>query len=233
MKILVLLAVLLLVASCEDPKPAKPTPTPTPTPTEKPSDNDSNYDKEDAVQLWATLYYSKEVKASSTGVPLRDMSGKVIGPKLNNKTWCLAAIEGTVRVSGVTYNYAGKTGSSQADCGSSWRSSEKVRWSISQFQFGKGNKDNPLVPFYSVACDQTKFKFGQRFFIPEAKGVKLPDGSTHTGIFSCDDVGGAIKGNHIDVFIGTVVGGLSGALQVNPFTFVKSTSSGLFKAYLL
>lgn len=184
------------------------------------------------VTLWATYYYAKAVKAVAVGVPLRDMADKVIGPKLDPRTWCLAAIEGTVIVDSQTYNYAGTKSPAQTSC-PVHRPSEKVRWVKSKYPFGVGNKGNALIPFKTIACDQSVFKYGQRFFIPEAKGAKLPDGTSHDGIFECGDVGGAIKGNHIDVFIGAVSGGNEGAMSINPFSFIKSKSSGTLKAVLI
>ncbi|MCR9203129.1 MAG: 3D domain-containing protein, partial [Halobacteriovoraceae bacterium] len=52
----------------------------------------------------------------------------------------------------------------------------------------------------------------------------LPDGSetVHDGYFFAGDTGGAIKGTHIDVYIGVA--------KKNPFSWVKSNSSGTFKA---
>jgi 3D (Asp-Asp-Asp) domain-containing protein len=76
-------------------------------------------------------------------------------------------------------------------------------------------------------------KFGTKIYIPDAQGAILPDGSKHNGIFECGDTGGAITGNHIDVFIGAVKGGNSEAMQVNPFSFIKSNSSKTFKAYVI
>ena len=80
------------------------------------------------------------------------------------------------------------------------------------------------MPFESIAADQSRFKFGQKIYIPSAVGTELPNGKIHNGIFIVSDVGGLIKGNHIDVFIGSA--------KVNPFKFVKSSSSQTFDAYL-
>jgi 3D (Asp-Asp-Asp) domain-containing protein len=236
---ILIILIALMFFGCE-PKKSTPAPTPTapmqvpkPEPSPKPEEDGEKLELGKSITLWATMYYKKVVESSTTGVPLRDMSGKVIGPKLANKVWCLAAIEGTVRVDGVTYNYAGRTGRSQADCGWKWRKSETIRWSVSKYKYGLGNRNNPLVPYVSLACDQSIYPFGQKIYIPAAKGVKLPNGETHSGVFRCDDVGGAIKGNHIDVFIGSVQNGLQGALELNPFKFIKSSSSATFEAFLV
>lgn len=245
-----LVLTLLLAFSCTDQTP--PTPTPIePVPVEQAEEGTVIVEgslreppkNAQAITLWATYYYMKEVPASSTGVPLRDMNNNVIGPKLSAKTWCLAAIEGTVRIKGQTYNYAGTRSPRQAKCSHS--PSSYVRWKKSKFKYGIGNKNNELIPFRTIACDQGTvsrsqrwlnggyMKFGQEIYIPAARGVKLPDGTIHDGYFQCGDTGGAIYGHHIDVFIGSVPGGNDVARKINPFNFIKSTISGQFKAFLV
>lgn len=230
---------LIFLVSCSTKGPVKE-PVKDPVPVLKPDELNG-----EMVNLWATFYYSKvlEPSDSSHSVPLRDMNDEIIGPYLSYGDWCKAAIEGTVIVNGVTYNYAGVKSPTQTKC--SHKPSERVRWKKTDHKFGIGNKSNPLIPFKSLACDQGtvrnskplpngKFlKFGQKIFIPDAKGVKLPNGEIHDGIFRCDDTGGKITGNHIDVYLGAVTGGLNGALKLNPFPFIKSSSSYPFKAMLI
>jgi hypothetical protein len=65
-------------------------------------------------------------------------------------------------------------------------------------------------------------------YIPAARGIEieLPSGKRvqHDGYFFAGDIGGAIKGNHIDVF--------TGVYRKNPFSgFVQSKSSATFEAY--
>jgi hypothetical protein len=57
--------------------------------------------------------------------------------------------------------------------------------------------------------------------------VILPSGESvlHDGYFFAADVGGAIKDNHIDVFIGVA--------KKNPFPFVKSRASETFDAFIV
>jgi hypothetical protein len=108
-----------------------------------------------------------------------------------------------------------------------------------------GSQSNPLVPFRTLACDLGTVRnstpwingryarFGQRIYIPDARGTRLPDGTVHDGIFTCGDIGGLITGNHIDVFIGAVRGGEAAARRINPFRFVRSSRNATFQAYAL
>jgi hypothetical protein len=67
---------------------------------------------------------------------------------------------------------------------------------------------------------------GTALFVEQARGIeiRLPDGSAahHDGYFFAADVGGAIKQNHVDFFLGTT--------SKNPFPFVLSKPQGTFKA---
>lgn len=196
------------------------------------------------VKLWATRYYTYEAVAvpGSGGIPLRDMQDRVIGPSLSERDWCAAALEGTVRVDGRTYNYAGVKSPPQADC--AYRPSRTVRWVLTQYPLGLGSNDNPLVPYRTLACDQGRVvgstpwlnggyaRFGQRIYIPAAEGTLLPDGTVHDGLFTCGDIGAPITGNHVDVFIGPARGEQDAARR-DPFNFIGSRPSALFTAYVL
>lgn len=59
-----------------------------------------------------------------------------------------------------------------------------------------------LIPYRSVAVDPGQIDLGSVLYIPKAKGILLPEGSTHDGYFLAHDVGGAIKGNRLDLFVG-------------------------------
>ncbi len=66
-------------------------------------------------------------------------------------------------------------------------------------------------------------------FYPGSEGnanhVANREQAIHDGYFYAADVGSAIHGNHIDVFLGTA--------ERNPFPFIASRSSGTFQAYLV
>jgi 3D (Asp-Asp-Asp) domain-containing protein len=57
-------------------------------------------------------------------------------------------------------------------------------------------------PFRTIATDTAYIPSGSWCYIAELYGVVLPDGSTHDGWVQANDVGGAIKGAHIDLFVG-------------------------------
>ncbi|MCY0094533.1 3D domain-containing protein [Hoeflea ulvae] len=197
------------------------------------------------VKLWATFYYALKLEeyTQDDAVPIRNMQDQVIGPKIQASDWCKGAIEGTIHVASQVFNYAGVRNPKQADC--PHKSSSRVRWTLAKHPYGDGSRGNPLLPFKTLACDLGTVensepwlnggyaKFGQRIYIPAAKGIALPNGQTHDGIFECGDVGGKITGNHIDVFLGAVSGGYSNAAQLNPFNFVKSDPGKTFDGYVL
>lgn len=68
---------------------------------------------------------------------------------------------------------------------------------------GRGNRQNPLVPYRSVAADQKIYPYGSRLYLPSVDGYKTPDGQTLDGYFWVADVGGRIKGRlRFDIFVG-------------------------------
>jgi 3D (Asp-Asp-Asp) domain-containing protein len=168
------------------------------------------------------------------------MSGKKLGVKLSAKDWCSAAVEGTVNVrTGTgeikTFNFAGTGAVEQVNCRpffpslSTISKTNKTRFGLSKGLFGEGVDGLNLVPYRSIAVDRSEIAIGTLIYIPAARGVKviLPSGEStlHDGYFFAADVGGAIKDNHIDVFIGVA--------NKNPFPFVKSSKSETFDAFIV
>ena len=74
---------------------------------------------------------------------------------------------------------------------------------ISDYPFGRGAGQRPLVPFKSVAVDPRLVRIGEPLYIPEFDGMVLPDGSIHDGCVRADDTGGGIKGRKMDFFVVT------------------------------
>jgi 3D (Asp-Asp-Asp) domain-containing protein len=193
------------------------------------------------VTLWSTNYYTPVYTSKMNGIPLKDMSDNslvngVYPVLLTKKEWCYAAMEGSVSIrfpsgSMATYNYAG-TSSMQVDCspyfGDDFPGTNKVRFRAARSRWGDGIEKYSLVPYRTIAVDPNVIPFGSTVFIPKAKGVKfmwLGETFTHDGFFFAGDKGGAIKGNHIDLFTGTN--------KNHPFTFVTNKKSGTFKAIVI
>lgn len=59
-----------------------------------------------------------------------------------------------------------------------------------------------VVPMRTVAVDKTLIPRRTVLFIKETVGVKMPDGKPHDGYWYASDVGGAIKGERIDLYTG-------------------------------
>ncbi|MEM8637907.1 MAG: 3D domain-containing protein [Cyanobacteria bacterium P01_G01_bin.54] len=190
------------------------------------------------LTLYATHYNVHLAKNTVNGNPLLDLSGNTLGAKLSEKDWYYAAMEGTVRVDSSTYNYAGIGQVKQVDCrvffpglsANVLYGTNRVRFKMSNGPFGEGAGGFILVPYRSIAVDRNFIDLGSTVYIPEAKGkkVQLPSGQTasHDGYFFAADVGGAINGNHIDVFLGI-------SSRRGEFDFITSHPSKTFKAYLV
>lgn len=194
------------------------------------------------LTLWATHYRVHRAKNRPSGNPLLDIAGNHLGPKLSNRDWCQAALQGTVQVldekgTPKTFNFAGRGSAMQVDCSSFFPSlsssviqgTNRVRFAVSKGPYGEGVDGLILVPYRTVAVDRTVIPIGSLIYIPAARGQKiiLPSGESieHDGYFYAADVGGAINNNHIDVFLGIS--------QQNPFSFIQSKASSTFTAFLI
>ena len=74
---------------------------------------------------------------------------------------------------------------------------------VTDYPFGRGAGQRPLIPFKSVAVDPRVIPIGEPLYIPEFDGMVLPDGSIHDGCVRADDTGGGIKGRKMDFFVVT------------------------------
>jgi 3D (Asp-Asp-Asp) domain-containing protein len=59
-----------------------------------------------------------------------------------------------------------------------------------------------LTELKSVAVDPSVIPIGSAIFIGDAADVSISDSLVHDGVFYAQDVGSAIKGNRIDVYLG-------------------------------
>lgn len=194
--------------------------------------------------LWSTYYYTHRAVAvdplTPNTYPLLDRAGNSLGISLSHRDWCAAALQGSVQVINGqqivgTYNFGGRGEVAQVDCAPFYptlrtlESTNRVRFRPSSTPFGEGAGGNALVPYRSIAVDRSQIPLGSVVYIPAARGtvVTLPSGqrTVHDGYFYAADVGAAIKGNQIDVFIGVA--------ERNPFQFVRSQSAATFTAYIV
>ncbi len=189
------------------------------------------------MNLWATYYYTAEKKEEKGDYPLRNMKSEILGPYFSKKSWCMIALEGSVRVIDLkgeskTYNYAGTTSDSAINCKEFFKYDvSKTKFNEAQGPWGDGLLNQYILsPFRTLATDANVIKPGTVVYIPSARGtsLKLPNGKivNHDGYFFAGDKGGAIKGNHIDVFIGT-------DLDAPYFKWIGSKESKTFKAYIV
>lgn len=194
------------------------------------------------ITLWGTYYHIWPVKESPSGIPFIDQDNKPLSGKVSPSDWCKGAIEGTVLLSDEsggkkTLNFLDAKGPSQVDCRTVlginpiWIDrTGRSRFSLAKGKYGDGVKGFKLVPFRTIAVDPSVIPYGSALFIPAIKGLEftLQSGSKarHDGYFFAADTGAAIKGNHIDFFIGTS--------KVNPFpAIIKSNKDVTFKAYIV
>ncbi len=67
--------------------------------------------------------------------------------------------------------------------------------------YGMGVKNLPLIPLRTIAVDPSHIPIGSNVYIPQFDGLVLPGGKRHDGCFTAHDIGSAIKGEHIDIFV--------------------------------
>ncbi len=179
----------------------------------------TNKNKYKKLKLWATHYKIHSAQAINNGFPLLTFSGEALGPRLSEQDWCRGAVEGTIFVKGRNkdggvYNFF-KTGKRmQVDCSPYFsslsskviRNTGKSRFKIARGPYGDGVAGMILRPYRTIAVDSDFIPYGSVIYIPDARGIKitLPSMMTveHDGYFFAADRGGAIKKNHIDIFMG-------------------------------
>lgn len=74
-----------------------------------------------------------------------------------------------------------------------------------EFPWGITASGRPAKPFRSIAIDPKTFAMGRWYYVPELDGLTLPSpasGKVHDGCVHADDVGGAVKGDLVDFFVG-------------------------------
>ena len=72
-----------------------------------------------------------------------------------------------------------------------------------------------VVAMRTVAIDKNLIPKRSVLFIKETVGLKMPDGTAHDGYWYASDVGGAIKGQRIDLYTGAGARSMSQARGLN------------------
>jgi 3D (Asp-Asp-Asp) domain-containing protein len=186
--------------------------------------------------LWGTYYYLPQLADGLGNYALRDMNSFELGPRVTLRQWCDSAMEGSVRIQfkngeAKTYNYAGVSADNAIDCSSVFKQDvSKTKFREASGPYGDGLDDFILAPYRTLATDSTKIIPGTVLYIPEARGAKITLAGgriiIHDGYFFAGDKGGAIKENHVDVYIGT-------SKTAPFFSWIKSNKSKTFEAYIV
>ena len=158
-----------------------------------------------------TKYIAAKVDSDGGAYCLQDKNNKCISKGLSRDKVCFLQMQGSGMVDDVMYSWDSPNKITKHSCatwGSTYARSNVTRFKVNDISHSIGSFNNILTPFYSVACPR-QFKNRTRIYVPSAKGISLPDGGKHSGVFTCDDRGGAIKklpdGTYkIDTFIGLV-----------------------------
>ncbi len=85
-----------------------------------------------------------------------------------------------------------------------------------------------LQPMRTVAVDPALFPRHSVIFIKETVGLKMPDGSSHDGYWYASDIGGAIKGQRIDLFTGFGAASMKVLATLN-LTTISAVKVGVFE----
>ena len=71
------------------------------------------------------------------------------------------------------------------------------------------------VPMRTLAVDPRVVPKGSIVFIKETVGLQMPGGELHNGLWYASDVGGAIKGERIDLYTGSGQGSMRTLMPLN------------------
>lgn len=83
---------------------------------------------------------------------------------------------------------------------------------------GVGGRDSlgcATIPMRTAATDRNLVPRRTILFIKETVGMPMPDGTEHDGYWYASDVGGAVKGNRIDLFTGHGRGSMRHMMKLN------------------
>jgi 3D (Asp-Asp-Asp) domain-containing protein len=172
------------------------------------------------MKLWATYYHMPTVRPSWTSVaakPLIDRNGNAVSPPLSTEDWCDAAMQGSVWVDDgkkapTAYMFVDSGGPEQVVCDRYFGElSDGIKNATRRARFAPFHHPQacdvraiPLMPFRTVAVDRNRIRMGTVLYVPQLRGETFWSNGelfTHDGYLIASDRGGAIQGNHIDVFV--------------------------------
>ena len=172
----------------------------------------------DGFKVWSTNYYTPIYETGSEGIPLLGPDNQPISGPIKREQWCNAALQGTVSLKEpdgtvTAYVFADQSGPEQVDCDdqlgnlsdSIKTATRKIRFSKVEHPYGCGVRNWPLIPFRTIAVDQSIIPYQTTLYLPSLAGKSFEiDGVTftHDGFVYSADRGGAIRDNQIDFFSG-------------------------------
>jgi len=197
------------------------------------------------MKLWATYYHMPTVRPSWTSVaakPLLGRNGKAVSPPLSTQDWCNAAMQGSIWVHNgkdkpTAYMFVDARGPEQVVCDRYFGDlSERIKSATRRARFVEFHHPQacdvrviPLMAFRTIAVDREKIKMGTVMYVPKLRGKTFWNAGeffTHDGYVIASDTGGAIEGNHIDMFVADAA--------VDPFPdIVRSNPRGTFDSYFV
>lgn len=152
----------------------------------------------DTYSLRASLYYSAVQGDYPSGktAKFRNAGGKVLATG-SREFLKAASIEGTAELAnGTVLNFDRIVGG-------------EVRWRRVNTRYGLDARGCALVPFRSAAVDPKVVPLGSRLLIAETRGIRIPGGGIHDGIWIATDTGQSIGGRRIDLFTGRGKGSMT------------------------
>jgi 3D (Asp-Asp-Asp) domain-containing protein len=156
-----------------------------------------------------TFYWVVEESAypKSRAVPLYDKQGRLVG-RFSNRFVADFKREAAARLrDGRCISYMKRAG----------------RVMVDTCFMGYGG--HTLTEFKSIAVDPRVIPIGSRVYIPQAEKVVV-GGRPLNGIFYAHDIGSAVKGKHVDVFVGA-------RSNIGAFTSAGMRSLGSVDVYVL
>lgn len=194
------------------------------------------------TELWATYYYVPSLRLIPGGIPIRNAAEQSLfgGEGLSQAQWCDLALQGSGRITlsdgrHQAVSFAGRSANNRLDCSATISAdvAAKIagnRFDKVDFVFGRSATGSEVIPFRTLAVDNSVIPHGTTLYIASARGTSfVMEGRrlTHDGYFFAADSGSAIIGNHVDLFTGTA--SFRSGTPI-PFAFVTSTASKTTRA---